>query len=64
MHADEFHVRMQLLQSCISQRAESVIAIVSHFSVLEHMTGRQMKNGEIWSCRWQDGCCIPELMTP
>lgn len=60
VHADDFHARMQLLQSAISQRAESVIAIVSHFSVLKHMTGRELDNGEVWSCHWQDGVCITD----
>ena len=52
---------MQRLAPCIIQRPEAVLAVVSHFSVLEHMTGHHFANGEIWSCRWQEGGCVIDV---
>lgn len=60
LSADEFGIRMEAFRTYLRQRPEEVLAVVTHFGVLEHMTGHRFCNCEIWSCLWEDGCCIAE----
>lgn len=57
---DEFGIRMEAFRTYLRQRPEEVLAVVTHFGVLEHMTGHRFCNCEIWSCLWEDGYCIAE----
>ena len=52
---------MEAFRTYLKQRPEEVLAVVTHFGVLEHMTGHRFTNCEIWSCLWEDGYCIAEL---
>ena len=58
--ADEFEARMEAFRMYLRQRPEQVVAVVTHFGVLEHMTGHRFTNCEIWSCLWEDGFCSAE----
>ena len=60
LHAEEFGRRMEKFRTYLMQRPEQVLAVVTHFGVLEHMTGHMFTNCEIWSCLWEDGYCIAE----
>ncbi|DBA73003.1 TPA: hypothetical protein ACH3X2_009947 [Trebouxia sp. C0005] len=57
---DEFEARMGAFRMYLRQRPEKVLAVVTHFGVLEHMTGHRFTNCEIWSCLWEDGYCSAE----
>ena len=52
---------MEVFRTYLRQRPERVMAVVTHFGVLEHMTGHRFRNCEIWSCLWEDGYCTAEL---
>ncbi len=58
--ADEFEARMEAFRMYLRQRPEKVLAVVTHFGVLEHMTVHRFTNCEIWSCLWEDGYCSAE----
>ena len=57
-YAEEFSLRMESFRKYLEQRPEAVLAVVTHFGVLEIMTGRRFANCELWSCNWVDGQCM------
>lgn len=59
-NAEEFGKRVEQFRRYLMLRPEEVLAVVTHFGVLEHMTGHMFTNCEIWSCAWEDGYCIAE----
>ena len=58
--AEEFAVRMDKFRQCLQQRSEEALAVVTHYGVLEAMTGHTFANCELWSCMWEDGHCVAE----
>ena len=58
--SDEFGARMEAFRTYLRQRPEKVVAVVTHFGVLEYMTGHRFTNCEIWSCLWENGYCVAE----
>ena len=60
MNAEEFDSRMEAFKTYLRQRPEDTLAVVTHFGVLEQMTGQKLGNCEIWSCVWEEGQCVAE----
>jgi len=50
-HADVFSQRMQQLQQWIAARPERCIAVVSHWGVLQALTGQDFENCELQTLR-------------